>query len=112
MPTPSRRDLYRIVYPIEERPSLEIGQSLYAVVDCSERGIRYELEHQKIPAVGSRAAGTLHFRRGESVRVEGGILRTMRGVVVLSLNPPLSFAQMLAEQRYLRAKGYLLQDGG
>ena len=54
------------------------------------------------------ATGTLHFRRGESVRVEGLILRTERGIVVLSLNPPLPFAQMMAEQRYLRSKGFLI----
>jgi hypothetical protein len=108
MATPSRRNLYRIVYPLDERPALEIERSLYEVLDCSERGIRYMLNHQKIPAVGSRAVGLLHFRRGESVRVEGVILRTERGVVVLSLNPPLAFAQMMAEQRYLRSKGFLI----
>jgi hypothetical protein len=54
--------------------------------------------------------GLLHFRRGESVRVEGEVLRILRGVVVLALNPPLSFAQVMAEQRYLRSKGYLLRD--
>jgi hypothetical protein len=107
MAAPSRRNLYRIVYPLEERPSLEVGRSLHIVVDCSERGIRYELNHQRIPALGSQVTGTLHFRRGESVRVEGVILRTERGIIVLSLNPPLPFAAMMAEQRYLRSKGFL-----
>jgi hypothetical protein len=111
MAVPSRRNLYRIVYPLEERPALEMGQSLHDVVDCSERGIRYELNHQRIPALGSHLEGTLHFRRGESVPVEGVILRTERGIVVLALNPPLPFAQMMAEQRYLRSKGFLSDEG-
>jgi hypothetical protein len=111
MATPSRRALYRIVYPLTERPAVEVGDSLHDVVDCSERGIRYELNHQRIPAVGSHAVGILHFRRGESVRVEGVILRVLRGVVVLGLNPPLAFAHVMAEQRYLRSKGYLLREG-
>jgi hypothetical protein len=111
MVTPSRRALYRIVYPLAERPSLEMGRSLYDVVDCSERGLRYELNHGRIPAVGSHCAGMLHFRRGYSVRVEGDVLRAVRGVVVLALNPPLPFAQVIAEQRYLRSKGFLLREG-
>jgi hypothetical protein len=111
MATPSRRALYRIVYPLAERPAFEVGQSLHDVVDCSERGIRFELNHQRIPAVGSQCIGVLHFRRGESVRVEGQILRVLRGVVVLALNPPLAFAQVMAEQRYLRSRGFLLREG-
>ena len=110
MPLPSRRALYRIVYPLSERPTLELGQSLHDVVDCSERGVRYELNHQKIPAIGAHAEGVLHFPRGVSVRVEGTILRAMRGVVVLALAPPLPFGEIIAEQRYLRSKGYLLPD--
>jgi len=112
MATPSRRALYRVVYPLTERPTFEVGRSLHDVVDCSERGIRYELNHQRIPAVGSHCEGILHFRRGDSVPVEGEILRVLRGVVVLALNPPLAFAQVMAEQRYLRSKGFLLRDGG
>jgi hypothetical protein len=109
MPSSSRRALYRIVYPLTERPALELGQSLHVVVDCSERGVRYELNHQRIPAIGTATEGLLHFRRGVSVRVRGTILRSMRGVVVLALDPPLGFGEIIAEQRYLRAKGYLLR---
>ncbi|HEY4303281.1 MAG TPA: hypothetical protein VGM82_02345 [Gemmatimonadaceae bacterium] len=110
METPSRRNLYRIVYPLEERPSFEVRLSLHDVVDCSERGMRYTLNHQTIPAVGTRILGTLHFRRGESVRVHGTVLRTERAIVVLALDPPLAFAEVMAEQRYLRAKGFLGQE--
>jgi hypothetical protein len=110
MVPPSRRALYRIIYPLTERPSLELGHSLYDVVDCSERGLRYELNYQRIPTVGSLAGGMLHFRRGESVHVQGKIIRALRGVVVLALDPPLSFGDVMAEQRYLRSKGFLLRD--
>lgn len=110
MPAESRRALYRIVYPLTERPTLEVGASLHEVVDCSERGIRYELNHQRIPAIGARIAGTLHLHRGRSMRVEGEIIRSIRGVAVLALNPPLPFGEVIAEQRYLRSKGFLLRD--
>jgi hypothetical protein len=110
MPIESRREWYRIVYPLTERPTVEVGQSLHDVIDCSERGLRYELNHQRVPQVGTRAVGILHFRRGESVRIEGAVIRAFRGFAVLALNPPLPFAEVMAEQRYLRRKGFLLRE--
>jgi hypothetical protein len=107
---PSRRALYRIVYPLTERPTFEVGHTLYDVIDCSERGLRYELNYQRVPAVGSIAAGLLQFRRGASVRVQGQVIRAFRGVAVIALDPPLAFGEVLAEQRYLRSKGFLLKD--
>jgi hypothetical protein len=110
MAVPSRRALYRIVYPLTERPTFEVGTTLYDVIDCSERGLRYELSYQRIPQVGSIVKGWLHFRRGESIRVHGKVLRAMRGVVALALDPALPFAEVMSEQRYLRRKGFLLRE--
>jgi hypothetical protein len=39
--------------------------------------------------------------------IHGEVIRAARGIVVLALDPPLSFADIMAEQRYLRGKGYL-----
>ena len=102
--------LYRIVYPLTERPTFEVGSTIYDVVDCSERGLRYELNHQRIPEIGSSVAGVLHFPRGDSIRAEGKVLRALRGNVALWLEPALPFAQVMAEQRYLRRRGFLRPD--
>jgi hypothetical protein len=110
MEIPSRRALYRIVYPLSERPTFEVGTTLYDVIDCSERGLRYQLNYQRVPEVGGIVMGWLHFRRGESIRVHGKVLRAMRGVVALALEPALPFAEVMSEQRYLRSKGFLLRD--
>lgn len=106
----SRRAVYRIQYPLAERPTLEIGRHLYEVADCSEQGIRYEIKSGRAPAVGTELGGVLQFRRGAEIEVAGEVIRASSGIVVLALDPPLPFAEVLAEQRYLRAKGYSLKD--
>jgi len=95
MPYTSRRELYRIVYPIHERPAFEIGRFVYEVIDCSERGIRYDVKDRRVPALGTPLGGTLQFRRGGGVELDA---------------PGISFSDILAEQRYLRARGYTLRD--
>jgi hypothetical protein len=111
MPYTSRRELYRIVYPIHERPAFEIGRFVYEVIDCSERGIRYDVKDRRVPALGTPLGGTLQFRRGGGVEVTGEVIRTRAGTVALALDAPgISFSDILAEQRYLRARGYTLRD--
>jgi hypothetical protein len=110
MPDSSRRELYRIVYPLVERPTFETGRFLFEVIDCSEKGLRYEVRDRRMPTVGTELGGTLLFRRGDEVPVQGEVIRAREGVVVLALDPPLPFAEVLAEQRYLRSKGYTLKD--
>lgn len=110
MSDPSRRSLYRIIYPLLERPTLEVGRGLYEVVDCSESGLRYEVRGRRPPPVGTQLGGTLKFRRGDHVTVTGEVIRVTAGTVVLALDPPISFADILAEQRYLRGRGYTLRD--
>lgn len=111
MPFTSRRALYRIVYPLDERPTFEIGRFVYEVVDCSERGVRYEIKDRRVPEVGTPLGGTVLFRRGAQVEVTGEVIRTREATVVLILDAPgIPFADILAEQRYLRSRGYSLRD--
>src|SRR5579871_972709 len=110
-PSSSRRALYRIVYPLVERPAFEIGRNVYEVIDCSERGLRYEVKDRRMPALGTPLAGTVLFRRGASIVITGEVIRTRAGTVVLALDPPgVPFFDILAEQRFLRARGYVLRD--
>ena len=106
----SRRELYRVIYPLAERPTFEVGRFLHEVIDCSERGIRYEVKDRRVPPLGTEIGGTIQFRRGEDVAVQGEVIRASDGIVVLALDPPLAFSEILAEQRYLRSKGYTLKD--
>ena len=106
MPFLSRREVSRIVYPLEERPTFEIGRFIYDVIDCSERGVRYVTKDRRVPELGTPLGGTLQFRRGADVDVTGEVIRTSEGIVVLILDAPgIPFSDILAEQRYLRSRG-------
>lgn len=101
------REYYRIHYPKSERPAVHVDGTPCEVLDCSERGLRYQVAmDQPPPEVGALVRGRVRFRRGDEVTVEGAVLRVVDGEVALHLFPgagiPLSV--VLAEQRYLRAQ--------
>jgi hypothetical protein len=107
----SRRALYRITYPLSERPFFDLGRLSFAIVDCSEQGLRYEVLGRALPAVGSRVGGTIRFRRGVEAEVTGEVTRARAGLVVLLLDSPgIRFSDILLEQRYLRKRGFTLRD--
>jgi hypothetical protein len=43
MPDWAERAYYRLVYPMRARPEITIGGETFAVLDLSERGIRWEV---------------------------------------------------------------------
>ncbi len=111
MPDSSRRALYRIAYPLAERPTFLVGRHVYEIIDCSEAGLRYEVRDRRLPSLDTELGGTIHFRRGEELEVAGKVIRAQDEIVVLALDPPgIPFSEMLSEQRYLRSKGYTLRD--
>jgi hypothetical protein len=94
-----------------ERPSFEVGRLVYDVIDCSEEGLRYEARDRRVPKVGDSLSGTIQFRHGGSREIVGQVIRARAGLVALALQKPgIAFADILAEQRYLRGKGYSLRD--
>jgi hypothetical protein len=109
-PDHSRRSLYRVSYPITERPGFEMGRLRHEIVDCSEVGLRYDARNLDVPDVGTPIAGVIRFRRGGDLKVSGTVIRSRAGLVVVELTPPgIPFAHILLEQRYLRAKGHTLR---
>ena len=112
MPPTSRRALYRIAYPMAERPTFRIGRYTYPVVDCSELGLRYEVKNRRVPTLGTPVEGIIEFRReGATVEITGEVIRTRGEVVVLALEAPgISFSHIMAEQRYLRSRGFRARE--
>jgi hypothetical protein len=105
--TPSRRAVYRVVYPETERPSLSVESGDHAVLDCSELGLRYEAPEDHFLSVGDRVQGRLRFRRGVELEVQGEVVRVQDGAIAVWFDPAsISFGEMIAEQRYLRDRGY------
>lgn len=107
----SRRNHYRVMYPIAERPAFEAERLSFEVLECSENGLRFDMGERRSPTVGSQVAGRLVFRSGEAVAVVGEVVRLQDGLVALALQPPgIPFGVVMREQRYLRGKGYQVTE--
>lgn len=106
----SRRALYRVTYPLGDRPAFDMGRFVHEIVDCSEQGLRYDVRDLRLPEVGAQLGGVIKFRRGGQVEVTGEVIRADAGLVVLVLDAPgIRFSDILLEQRYLRGKGFSLR---
>lgn len=101
------RSHYRVVYPLAARPRLrEFGLGVeHAVLDCSEKGLRYSSARPPLPPVGSEVEGTIEFPDGEEQRIAGIVVRTFNGEVALHLaSRPIPFTRIIQQQRFLRQK--------
>lgn len=98
---------YRIVYPVTARPRFRASEGGWdhAVIDCSERGVRFHNARPPAPVVGSAMEGTLFFPDGQQERISGVVVRTFQGEVALHLTVRhLSFNLMIQQQRYIKEK--------
>jgi hypothetical protein len=100
----SRRAVYRIVYPVRERPTLLIGPDSFSVMDCSELGLRYQVADAHLPAVGETLEAIVRFRRGSEVPVKGEVVRVEHGTVALWFrSQPIPLTEVMSERRYLES---------
>ncbi|MBM4250812.1 MAG: PilZ domain-containing protein [Deltaproteobacteria bacterium] len=102
----NQREHYRINYPELERPQLQVGKVVYKVLDVSERGIRFLLPAQHGHIENQVVKGTLVFRSGKRVAIEGKIIRIMPLELTCSLHLKRSIplAYIMEEQRILLQK--------
>ncbi len=104
----NRRQYYRVEYPVVDRPAFRAGAIRGVVCDCSEAGVRAELE--PIPAdvtikAGDRMGATVQFQRGEMADVAGEVVRFDGKTLVLRLDRErIPFGKILREQWWLRQK--------
>jgi hypothetical protein len=109
----TRRAVYRIVYPVRERPSFHIGTETFSVIDCSELGLRYEVPDAHIPTLGSTVSGTVQFRRGSSVPVTGEVVRVERGTAALWFrSEAIPLGEVLQERQYLESTDHADREDG
>ncbi len=103
MPRSYERSHYRIPYPFAEGPRLVVGFHVCKVLDCSERGLRFNALPHALPAAGSAVRGRLRFPRGAEIPIEGWVVRVDGTEVALRLaEPGVPFRVILQEQIYLR----------
>jgi len=111
-PRHERRAHFRLQYPLAERPTVQSGDRDYEVLDISEGGARMKLltgghaaVHQDQPF-----AGVLRFQDGETVSIEGVVLRSDRIAMVVRLSSGVSAKRMVADQIRLRKRYPLFFD--
>ncbi|MDG1513698.1 MAG: PilZ domain-containing protein [Mariniblastus sp.] len=98
----TRRSHYRLRYPPASQPTIQIGNDTYQVAEISEAGARIVLEGTFSIAPSEAFAGDVVFHDGESISIEGSVLRTHGNEVAVQLSKGISIKRMLAEQIWLR----------
>lgn len=88
-----RREYLRVRYPYTERPKLMIGEKEVDVTEISEHGIRFFL--------GSKISATITFHDGETLTMEGEIIRIHNNEVAVHFSKSISYDKIIKEQEYL-----------
>ena len=100
----SRRAVYRVVYPVRERPTFAVAADSFSVIDCSELGLRYQVPEIHRPSVGNTITGRVRFRRGDEVQVTGEVVRVQDGTVALWFrSEAIPFDRMVAEREHVES---------
>lgn len=95
------RSYYRLRYPSHLCPQLTIEGESLAVIDLSEKGLRFSCPSPQQHQIGAVVAATVTFRNGRASMVEGVILRVTTRDVALSLRRGFDFQTVVREQRTL-----------
>ncbi len=96
-----RRQHYRIEYPLQARPRLDIGTRAYQVLDVSERGLRLVWESGSTPSVGWKFHGVLTLANGDRIKVDGHVLRVEAEQISIQLSSGVPLSRIMSEQLYL-----------
>ncbi len=105
----NRRNHFRVEYPVKDRPILSARQWRGEVMDCSETGVRVHLP-DGIPGEpnlidGERLTASIRFAQGDTIEVEGTVVRHAGTTLVLRLDvAQVPFSRIIREQRWLRSR--------
>ncbi|MBN2467982.1 MAG: phosphohistidine phosphatase SixA [Deltaproteobacteria bacterium] len=96
---PERRDYFRVVYPLAQRPRLRIRHYEFEVQDVSEKGIRFLIDTKITFAKWVQGVLVLHDDR--TVEIDGKIVWRHGHEIGLQLISPIPYTHILKEQQYL-----------
>jgi hypothetical protein len=100
-----RRTLFRVDYPLQYRPTILIDGREYNVVNVSERGVKFRCEGDI--EWEETVQGIVTFYDGESLDVEGKVVRHGENEAALKLVKRIPFQRIINEQRFLINKLWL-----
>jgi hypothetical protein len=97
----SRREFFRLPYPVTTGATLAVEGANYKVGEVSERGLRILSDASKFP-VETEVQGTLILTMGLKCAVSGKVLRIDEdGAVVVKLERGPTTYDVIREQRHL-----------
>jgi hypothetical protein len=96
----SRREFFRLPYPVTTGATLAVEGTNYKVGEVSERGLRIVSDTGKFP-LEAEVQGTLILTMGLKCPVSGKVLRIDDGAVVVKLDRGPTTYDVIREQRHL-----------
>lgn len=104
---PNHRDAYRLIYPPESRPVLEVSQAPFnhplghelVIYDLSERGLGFH--HDGLLTLSGTLLGRIRFSDGEYLEVAGDVIHHRHDRVGLALHCYIPHERFMKEQRML-----------
>jgi hypothetical protein len=72
------------------------------VIDISEQGIRFSGSELHEFEIGLEVAGKIVFYDGESLELEGKVVRVSKKLVIIYLSENIPFGRIAHEQRFIR----------
>ncbi len=99
----NKRELYRITYPVHNRPILKLLGNTFEVINISEKGIKILCTQCSGFKIDVAVQFTLTFRDNKSFSLEGKILQIYKRAAVISLTKNIPLERIIQEQRYILA---------
>ena len=96
----SRREFFRLPYPVTTGATLAVEGANYKVGEVSERGLRIISDLGKFP-LETEVRGELILTMGLRCAVAGRVLRVEDGAVVVKLDRGPTTYDVIREQRHL-----------
>ena len=104
------RDAYRLIYPPESRPILEVHQAYFnhplerdlVICDLSESGLGFQ--HDGLLPLSGTLMGRIRFSDGESLEIAGDVVHHRHDRVGLALHCYIPHKRFMKEQRLLIAR--------
>ena len=101
-PQNEKRSYYRLKYPKTEQPTIRINDREFPVIEISEKGIKVSLTREFSTESDEFISAVIEFQDGESISIEGVVLRRDEESMVVKLSKGISMKRMLVEQSRLR----------
>lgn len=96
----SRREYFRLPYPVSSGAMLSVEGASYKVDELSERGLRITTGVGRFP-VNSRVEGELILTAGLRCKVAGTVLRVDENSFIVQLDKGPTCYDVIREQRHL-----------